>query len=322
MEGAVARVAHRVEDLPADEVRRFDRPVGPALVAREDEQALARTDEDGDTHRPTSLSSRGRDADPAGARLPGRAARRHRHDSSAGRLAALDGGLGRRRRRGRPLQHGHRAREGAVPPTGPARLDARARSARRAPLARRGRDGRVHDRGRSGSTSTVCTTSTWARGASTTFPGSSGSSCGSVPIGSSRTASSRCSRSATSARVTASRTRPRRSSPRFAPTSSTGSPPRGCRGSRRSASSATTACRRWRARRRSSAGSIAATAPSTRASSSTSRATSASPPPGSTASTSRSGRPRSSTGATGTRRSRRRSSGSSGSSPPPTGRRR
>ena len=60
------------------------------------------------------------------------------------------------------------------------------------------------------------------------------------------------SRSATSARGTGSRTSRRRSRRTCGRSSSAGSPPPGCRGSRRSASSIRSACRRWPARRRSS----------------------------------------------------------------------
>src|SRR4249919_3822621 len=56
-----------------------------------------------------------RNADPSGARVPGRAERRHCHDPSPGRLAALDGRLGRRRRRGGVVQHRRGSREGPVP---------------------------------------------------------------------------------------------------------------------------------------------------------------------------------------------------------------
>src|SRR5204863_7609362 len=51
-----ARVAHRVEDLPAGEMRALDRPIAAGFVAGQDEQALLGTDEDGSSHRATSLT--------------------------------------------------------------------------------------------------------------------------------------------------------------------------------------------------------------------------------------------------------------------------
>src|SRR5512132_2666935 len=55
VDDAGARVAHSVEDFPAGEVGPLDAPVAPGFVAGEDEQTLAGADEDGDSHRVTSL---------------------------------------------------------------------------------------------------------------------------------------------------------------------------------------------------------------------------------------------------------------------------
>ena len=69
-------------------------------------------------------------------------------DAAPRRLAAVDGRLGRRRRRGRLDQHRVRAREAAQPRSATARLARRRRSRRSVPLGQDQRDGDARRRGR------------------------------------------------------------------------------------------------------------------------------------------------------------------------------
>jgi hypothetical protein len=48
MNGAVAGVEHRVEDLPPDEMRALERPVAALVPRDEDEKAFPGADEDAD----------------------------------------------------------------------------------------------------------------------------------------------------------------------------------------------------------------------------------------------------------------------------------